>query len=66
METLDHYVQEAAAALALIRIDESVVRKLSQLKQSSARFRSPLLYPWQAVHQDARPSISRLPSQRCR
>ena len=38
METFDHYVQEAAAALALILIDESVVRNLSQLKQSSARF----------------------------
>ena len=47
METLHHYVQEAAAALAFIRIDESVVRNLLQLKQSSARFQSPPPHPWQ-------------------
>ena len=47
METLNHYVQEVAAALALIRIDEAVIRRLFQLKQSSARFRSPPPHPWQ-------------------
>ena len=35
METLDHYVQEATASLARIRLQPSVVRNLSRLKSGS-------------------------------
>ena len=48
METLDHYVQEAAAELALIRMGESVVRNICQLLHSTARFHSPPPHPWLA------------------
>ena len=41
METLDHYVQEATAALALIRSQPSVVRNLSRLNVGAQRFASP-------------------------
>ena len=41
METLDHYVQEATASLALIRLQPSVVRNLSRLKVGAKRFATP-------------------------
>ena len=41
METLDHYVQEATASLALIRLQPSVVRNLSRLKVGAKGFSTP-------------------------
>ena len=63
METLDHYVQEAAAALALIRIEERVLRRLSRLKVAGSRFARPPQYAWQAFFSREKQSkswISRL------
>ena len=38
MESPHHYVQEAAAALAEIRVDTSVIRRLSQPERAFTRF----------------------------
>ena len=41
METLDQYVQEATASLALIRLQPSIVRNLSRLKAGAKKFACP-------------------------
>ena len=41
METCDHYVREATASLALIRLQPSIVRNLSRLKAGAKKFAFP-------------------------
>ena len=47
MQTLDHYVQEAAATLALIRIDDLILGKLTRLKSGGSRFARPPQFAWE-------------------
>jgi hypothetical protein len=47
MATLDHYVQEAAATLALIRVDPDALKKLTRLKSAGVRFAQPPAFPWE-------------------
>ena len=68
METLDHYVQEAAAALALIRLQPSVVRNLSRLKVGAKKFASPPDDHWNLFfHRDKQSSkwTSKLSARWC-
>ena len=53
METLDHYIQEASAALALIRLSPDIVHTLDRLKAASSRFAEPPAFPWESFfHRD--------------
>ena len=56
METLDHYVQEASAALALIRLPQSVIRSLTRLKVGASGFATPPDFSWECFFQRTRQS----------
>ena len=56
METLDHYVQEASAALALIRLPPAVVRNLTRLKSGAKQFGTPPEFGWESYFQRTRQS----------
>ena len=56
METLDHYIQEASAALALIRLPADILATLQRLKAAAPRFGVPPEFPWECYFHRERQS----------